>query len=180
MAYVRSETEAMGPYPTPPALDFSEVSADVVWQRIESWITTRFSAREVIWLVEGEGEFIPPLQPATITSVERWNADTYGADTTTSGPMGGVCLATDGPYRITATVGAGPVPEAVLEAFERLHGYMVASKNDEAHGAKRTSETSVSGASRSYSRLGAWKARALEQSGAADLLRPYKRNSAYV
>ncbi|MDZ4394775.1 hypothetical protein [Cypionkella sp.] len=180
MPYVRSETEALGPYPDSPDLDFSEVSADAVWQRLESWITSRFSPREVIWLVEGEGEFIPPLQPATITAIDRWVSETYAADTTTSGPMGGVLLATDGPYRITATVGAGPVPAAVLEAFERLHGYLVAAKADNHHGASRTSETAVSGASRSHSRLGTWKARALEQSGAADLLRPYKRNSAYV
>jgi hypothetical protein len=180
MPYIRSETEALGPYPDEPFLDFLEVPSDVVWQRIESWITSRFSPREVIWLVEGEGEFVPPLQPATITSVERWTDETYAADMTMSGPMGGVLLATDGPYRITATVGAGPVPAAVSEAFERLHGYLVAAKADEAHGAKRSSETAVSGASRSFSKMGTWKARALEQSGAADLLRPWKRNAAYV
>lgn len=181
MVTIRSEIEALGPYPSGPAgVEYSpDLDEDTVWQRIEAWVNYRWSPREVTWLVEGCGEFIPPLRPATITSIERWGDDAYGPDLTRSGPMGGVLLATPGVYRIRATVGSDTPPAAALEAFARLYEFMAATRADEHHGARSYSLSAVSGAGKRISRFAEYKARALELSGAADLLRPWVRKAAY-
>lgn len=179
MVTIRSEIEAFGPYPTVSHDLSADLSADVVWQRIEAWVNWRWSPREVVWLVEGCGEFVPPLHPATVTSVEFWSDEAYAPDVTRSGPLGGVLLTAAGVYRIKATVGAGPVPAAVESAFARLYDYFLACGAEEYEGARSYSLTAVSGAAKRVSRHAEWKARALELSGAADLLRPWAGKAGY-
>ena len=42
------------------------------------------------WTVEGPGEFVPPLSPATISTVEVWSsADAWEVVTLTPSPLGG-------------------------------------------------------------------------------------------
>ena len=141
---------------------------DQLWQRIESYIAHRWTARDVVWIVEGEGYWQPPLTPATVSAVEVWESYAWTETTPPASPYGGYEFPGDGPYRITASVGGGDVPAAVQEAYMRLHEYsrgiVDSFKNEQAYIGGETS-TIVTG----------WTAKALQLSGAADLLRPYRR-----
>ena len=91
-------------------------------------------------------------------------------------PYGGFFLPACGPYRFVATVGDGsPAPELpaiVLEAFRRLVEYMAAPAGE---AGARQSTVSIESISESYSKSEAWTARAMQNSGAADLLRSFRR-----
>lgn len=141
----------------------------LIWQRLESWIAHRWGERQVVWMVEGEDEWTPPLTPATLVSAEKWEGTAWVPVTTIEGPYG-YCFIGDGPYRVTATVGASDAPpEAVQEAFRRLHEYSrgVAEqwRNEAASYRGRDGEQAVAGHS----------AKSIHLSGAADLLRNYRR-----
>lgn len=143
------------------------VSDAQIWQRIEAYTAHRWTPRQVVWTVEGEGDWTPPLTPATITSTEKWEGGAWVAVTLPDGPYG-LCLPSDGPYRITATVGGGDVPAAVGEAFKRLHEYTRgindSFKNEPAFITSGDDTVATN-----------WTGRALQLSGAADLLRNYRR-----
>lgn len=146
-----------------------------IWQRLESYIAHRWTAREVVWTVEGPGEWAPPLTPATVTATDVWQDDEWITVTLTDGPLGGYVLDGDGPYKITATVGGGTVPAAVSEAYTRLSDYLTAL--DGSGMAAGVSAQSVGvGPIRDHVERdpNAW-AKAMQYSGAADLLRPYRR-----
>jgi hypothetical protein len=151
------------------------LSKAAIWQRIESYIAYRWTERDVTWIVEGPGEWHPPLTPATIATVEIWDGEAWEVLEPTPSPLG-YWLPGCGPYRFTATVGGGSpdpeVPAVVLEGFRRLAEHM-AAKMGEA-GARSYSVT-IESLSESFSRDEAWIARAMQNSGAADLLRPYRR-----
>lgn len=149
------------------------LDAGFVWGRIESFIAHRFSARSVSWVVEGPGEWVPPLSPATIATVEAWAGTAWEAVTLSASPLGGYQLEADGPYRFTGTAGGGAVPAPVTEAFRRLAEYFGAS-DDSAPGAGDFS-ASIGPISENTSRQATWLARAMVYSGAGDLLRPYRR-----
>ncbi len=73
MAIVLTQVEAIpAAYPAPPA-DLSPaaiaLSADAIWARIENHIGHRFTARAVVWTVEGEGDWTLPLTPATMAGL---------------------------------------------------------------------------------------------------------------
>lgn len=142
-------------------------NVDQIWQRIEAYTAYRWTEREVIWTVEGCGDWTPPLTPVTITATEKWDGGAWVSATLPEGPYG-YCLPSDGPYRITATVGGGDVPAAVQEAFKRLHEYTRgindSFKNETAY--RQSGDTEV---------VANWTAKALQLSGAADLLRKYRR-----
>jgi hypothetical protein len=179
MAVTLKEIEAIpASYPAAPA-DLSTAAAaldtDALWQRIEAYCRSRWTAREVIWTVEGEGAWNAPLQPSTLNTVEVWENGAWVECTPAASPWGGYDLPDGGPYRITADVGGGDVPAAVSEAFRRLAAYL-ADEPDRAGVSSYT--TGMGGAiEESYQRNPAWVARAMELSGAADLLRPYKRRA---
>lgn len=154
------------------------LDANMIWHRIEAWIAHRYTERAVVWIVEGPGDWQPNLTPATVTTVEYWDADDGWTETTElkASPLGGYVLPGTGPYRFTGTAGddsPGDVPAAVNEAFRRLAEYM--AEDTEVHGAGRY-ETDLGGALKeSFDRNPAWMARAMANSGAGDLLRPYRR-----
>ena len=172
-------TEEVSAYPPAPdglsdaalALD-----ADMIWQRIEQWVAHRWSERTATWLVHGPGEWVPPLTPATITDVEVWRHEVSGAGyvaaTAPPSPFGGLEFSEPGPWRITAIVGAAPVPPAAQEAFRRLAEYSAAEAGVVAASQVSRTEGDLT---ESYSRNAAWMAKAMQNSGAADLLRPYRR-----
>ena len=184
MAETLKQTEALpAAYPAVPA-GLSPAAAalppEPLWQRIESYVAQRWTARAVTWLVEGPGEWTPPLSPATVTTAEVWAGGEWSEVVLKPAPDG-YCLAAEGPYRITATVGSGTAPAAVLEAFRRLAEYSAdiglystwkglagATSNNVSVGGELT---------HSADRPATWAARALINSGAADLLRPYRRAS---
>lgn len=181
MATTIKQTEAIpASYPaTPSGLSTAAAALTpaVVWQRIEAYTVHRYTSRAVTWIVDGPGEWHPPLSPAAISTVEVWSAaDVWEVATLDASPLGGYYLPCTGPYRFTGTVGGGSpaptVPAAVNEAFKRLAEYMAAPRGKA--GAKSESITAGS-ISTSHSRSESWMAMALQNSGAADLLRGYRR-----
>ncbi|MGJ8628106.1 MAG: hypothetical protein ACSHXB_14195 [Sulfitobacter sp.] len=140
---------------------------DQIWQRIEAYTAHRFTPRAVVWIVEGEGDWEAPLTPATVSVVEYWDAGAWVTSTVVASPYGGLCLPDDGPWRITASGGGGGLPAAVSEAFKRLHEY-TRGINFEFRG-----EAAIYGGE--TERVRDWTGRAIQLSGAADLLRPYRR-----
>lgn len=143
-----------------------------VWKLIERWCDHRWTPRTVVWVVEGPGEWETPLNPATIDTTELWDGSAWVAANLAGGPLGGLVLTGEGPYRITATVGEAAVeqpdlPPEVREAFRRLHEYMRGLQ--EAH---RDSLAGVAETTTGFVR--GWAAKALQLSGAADLLRPWR------
>jgi hypothetical protein len=161
-------------YPAAPSgLSAAAAAIDpaIVWQRIEAYTARRYAARAVTWVVEGPGEWIAPLAPATVSATEIWNGAAWEAVTLSSSPLGGYILPGCGPYRVTASVGAGPVPAAVSEAFRRLAEYFAGAAQSAPAGVRQ--ETVEGVGSIEYDLAGV--ARAMERSGAGDLLRPYRR-----
>jgi hypothetical protein len=151
--------------------------ADYVWQRIESYIAWRSTERTVTWIVQGCGEFTVPLKPATMNTIEIWDhvAKAWG-DITANAEVSprGYWLPGKGPYRFTATVGNDDEPPAaVCTAAQRLAAYLAA--NPGTPGAtRRRDEVAGLGLTDTWLEPG-WMARAMQNSGAGDLLRPYRR-----
>ena len=177
MATTLKELEAIpASYPSVTGLsaDAAALDADALWQRIEAYCRMRWTAREVVWTVEGPGAWEAPLSPATIGTVEVWEGGAWVEYSPAASPWDGYDLPGDGPYRITADIGGGNVPAAVLEAFRRLAEYL-AEKPDRSGVASYSMD--IGDLKESYERNPAWLARAMELSGAADLLRPYKRRA---
>lgn len=162
-------------YPAEPSglsLAAMMLDAAALWARIEAHTAHRFTTREVVWTVEGPGEFKPDLQPATITAREVWDGVSWITASLSDGPLGGVLLAGEGPYRITADVGGGDVPAPVYEAYRRLAEYLAEDGNPA--GASSYSYR-LGDVEETTQRSPAHVARALQNSGAADLLRTFRR-----
>lgn len=149
----------------------------MLWQRIETYIAFRYSERAVTWIVEGPGPWSPPLAPAQIETVEVWSSGAWEEVSLEASPLDGYCLSACGPYRFTATVGGGSPepepPEIVMEAFRRLAEYMAARPGTP--GASRESKSIGTALDVSYSRSASFMAHAMQNSGAADLLRSFRR-----
>lgn len=156
------------PMPDEVSTQGATVPRFVVWDRIEDWIAYRWGEREVVWIVEGPGTFVPRLKPATIDTVEIWRDDQWQTVTLDPAPIGyplDPCT-----YRFTATVGSTEDPPPTLnQAYIRLAEYMGESGADPARG-----HTSVTDGDYSFDRPATYAARALHYSGAADLLRAYR------
>ncbi len=145
-----------------------------IWARIEAYTAHRFTPRAVAWTIQGNAgvEWTPPLVPLGSHSAERWWDAQWTAVDLLPGPLG-LCLPSNGTYRITGQVGAGPVPAPVSEAFRRLAEYL--ADTDDRAGASSYSVGMGGEIQEEYARNPAWVARAMQNSGAADLLRPYRR-----
>ncbi len=87
-------------------------------------------------------------------------------------PLGGYCLPGTGPYRFTGTAGEddADVPAIVQEAYRRLAEYFA----EPIAGIGVHSEAVPDIATIEYGSP-TWRAQALQQSGAADLLRTFRR-----
>jgi hypothetical protein len=146
----------------------------LIWQRIEGYTAWRWSQRAVEWIVEGGGQWEPPLSPATITKAEIWRGGAWEELTLPAAPLGGFLLTGHGPYRFTGTVGEddAEVPVSVKEAYRRLAEYSSQSKGKVGARVERIGAGSIS---LSHHRHEAWMARAMENSGAGDLLRKWRR-----
>ncbi|RTL86448.1 MAG: hypothetical protein EKK29_09510 [Hyphomicrobiales bacterium] len=176
MATTINQAEARpASYPAKPidlTLPAAALDAAMIWQRIEAYIAYRYTPRAVVWIVEGCGEWFPPLAPATISATEVWSqAAVWETAILDAAPLGGFYLPATGPYRFTASVGAGDVPAAVAEAFRRLAEHLAAVKSNVMPGVR---EEHVDGIGSSIFDAAA-VAKALQNSGAADLLRSYRR-----
>ena len=158
-AYARAAT--LDPYEP-------DVSNAAVWQRIEAWVSTRWTARNVVYLAEGPGDWKSRLYPFTPTKTEVWAGTGWIDAVLAPTPFGDLYLAQDHAYRITGTVGDDSTPpDVVQEAWRRLHSYMVGNASATLDGlARHSSDTHE--APRGFG------AKAMQLSGAADLLRPYR------
>lgn len=164
-------------YPSAPddlSTEAAALNPDFIWQRIEAYTVWRWSERPIEWVVEGPGHWRAPLNPATIGTTELWTGAAWGETTPSPSPLGGYELAGCGPYRFTGTLGDddGDVPADVLEAFRRLAEYMAAKPGKPGASSESVSAGSVS---LSHNRSAEWMGRAMINSGAADLLRRYRR-----
>lgn len=154
------------------------LDAAMVWQRIERYVAYRWTAREATWIVEGPGEWHPPLSPAALTTTSLWRDDIWTEVELPPSPFGGYVLPGSGLYLIIGTVGGGDpapvVPAAVNESYRRLAEYFAAKP-----GRAGVSSERVTAGSLTVQRAQdpAWLGKAMENSGAADLLRSYRRVS---
>lgn len=171
---VEEAPEAWPAAPTGLSTAAVAIAPEVIWRRIESWIAWRWGPRACIFIAEGGcGPWKAPLCPFTVATVEAWGGDAWSAVTLPADPLGGVQLGSAGYYRFSGTLGADEEPpEDVLEAYRRLAEYL-----SERHGVDGSSSRSVElgGLRESYERAPTWLARAMSYSGAADLLRAYRR-----
>jgi len=165
--------EEVTAYPTTPeglSPAASALDPAIVWDRIFGWIAWRWGTTVAEWKAIGCGEFILPLTPATVTLAAYWSeqAEDWIEITPKAGPRG-VVVPAHSTWRITATCGGEETaPDSVEEAYRRLAEFMVA-------GAKTTFASSISSGDLSMRFRPDHAARALQYSGAADLLRPYRR-----
>ncbi|MEC3861188.1 hypothetical protein VK792_07825 [Mesobacterium sp. TK19101] len=163
-------------YPDPPAglsADAAALDTDLIWGRIEAYCAHRWTPREVVWTILGDvgDQWHPPLTPVVSREAHFWG-DQWEGLTLLDGPLG-ICLPFDGTYKITAQVGGGDVPAPVLGAFTRLAEY--SADTEERAGATDYSVNLGGAIQENFSRYPSWLARAMQYSGAADLLRPYRR-----
>jgi len=143
------------------------VAPAVTWRRLESWIARRWPARAVTWIVEGPGAFVAPLGPFALATFERWHGDGWISETPTPAPLGWALEAAV--YRVEGTAGDDTAPPpAVLEAHRRLHEYATGIANS------YQSEAAIYASDTSRAPAG-WAGKAIHLSGAADLLRPWRR-----
>lgn len=161
-----------------PNVNASSPLCNVAWPRLEAYTAWRFAPRVVTWLVEGPGHWKPDLAPAVVTEISAWSVSANAMVTTTidASPYGGYFLPGCGPYTITATVGGGSpapgVPEDYAEAVRRLTAYLASKPGTPGVRSERISAGSIDIA---RTRSESWMAQALQNSGAADLLRTYRK-----
>jgi hypothetical protein len=158
------------------------------WQRIEAYIAHRWNSRSIVYVAEGPGEWFPTLSPTTISTFEVWRDNQWQVVTLDPTPLGGYILARE-TYQLTGIVGStDEPPRAVKNAVFRLVEYFI--NIDETPRAQRVASTYKTDQepyfqpaqnfhslrSVEYERSNPnWIARALQYSGAADLLRPYRK-----
>jgi len=159
------------------------------WQRVETYIAHRWNSRSVEYIAEGPGEWHPKLSPSTISTVEIWRDSAWVAVTLEPTPLGGYVLEGVGPYRFTGTVGSlNEPPRAVKDAVFRLVQYfktvddmppehrIVGSFKTDQEPYYQPHDLEHSLRAVEIERANPhWVARAMQYSGAADLLRPYRK-----
>ena len=151
------------------------------WQRIETYIRTRYSEREVVWVIEGsEGdEWCPPLEPVVSHTALRWES-AWVSVSLSDGPLG-LVLPESGVFKVTAQVGVGAPPDAVVKAHRKLAWYFSSDSEMAGNLSTQTGETYElsdnysKSETKQVTRLASHAAKAMQNSGAADLLRPYRR-----
>ncbi len=158
------------------------------WQRVECYISHRWNTRTVEYIVEGEGDWSPDLSPTTISTIEVWRGNTWVTTTLNPTPLGGYTLEGDCTYRLTGTVGSvDEPPRAVKDAVFRLVQYfnsvnetppshrIISSLKTDQDPYYAPGEFQHSLRELEIERPNPqWIARAMQYSGAADLLRPYR------
>lgn len=165
--------ETYPPVPEGLSAGAAALNSAAIWQRIESYVGLRWTERGVVWVVEGPGDWVPPLLPANVQHVEIWNDIQWDKVELSPTPLGGYRLPEEGPYRFEATVGGGDVPAGVTEAYRRLAEYLAAEGS--LPGGVTKSASVIGDLRVEAERSANWIAKALINSGAADLLRRYRR-----
>jgi len=176
MAVTLKQLEAVpATFPTVAGLsaEAEALDSEPLWLRIESYIVHRWRSRAVEWTIEGAGAWTPPLTPATISQAYFWTGTGWKADDLIPAPFG-YCL--DHQHtKVEATVGNTSTPPGdVLEAYRRLAEYLATPDIIGIPGVSRYT-INVGQVDETISRRADHMAKVLVTSGAADLLRPYRR-----
>ena len=151
---------------------YPTAESPALWARLEAYTAHRWTPRAVTWLLNGRGGWFAPVALAELVEADRGAGGAWEETTLSPAPMGYVMPC--GRFKVIATVGAdNAAPAVVLEAFDRLKAYVTAELGG-VPGAS-TYSVNIGQLSESISRNPAFMARALDNSGAADLLRPYRR-----
>ena len=163
-------------YPAAPAglsPDAAALDAAMIWARIEDYCAHRWTPREVVWTVLGDGgdQWHPPLTPVVSREGHVWRNDAWVPLSLLDGPLG-IILPHDGTFKVTAQVGGGAVPTPVLGAFARLAEYLA---DDPGTAGASSTSVAIGPIQETLDRNPAWVARAMQLSGAGDLLRNYRR-----
>ncbi|RKF22722.1 hypothetical protein D6851_05865 [Altericroceibacterium spongiae] len=177
-AYVTEITQFEGTPESYPAIE--GVTGDLLetcWTRVEHYCGQRWAPRRVVWtLRSGGGEWKPPLGPILISEAFGWKDGDWQPVTLRRGPFG--LMLPCGNVQIEASVGSNSgasIPAAVKEAIKRLAAYLTAQSPVPA--GARSYSANVGQLSEAVSIDPAAMARALQYSGAADLLRAYRKAS---
>ena len=151
-------------------LDLSAAGREAVWQRIEAWTAHRWGARPCTFIVETgtRRAWRRPLHPFTVETTEAWVGEEWEPVTLAPDYAGGVQVHRH-PRR-----GRRPARD-VVEAYRRLAGHFVAIKIHSPMLGSSRHEQSNGDRSLAVERAPTWTARAMQNSGAADLLRAYRR-----
>ncbi|MEP1592885.1 hypothetical protein [Sulfitobacter sp.] len=149
------------------------LDAAMIWQRIEAYTAWRFTLREVVWTLIGDGgdQFNPRLTPVVSREGHVWRQEAWVPVSLLEGPLG-IILPSDGTFKITAQVGDGDMPAVFSEAFRRLAEYLAPG---EKHPGASGFKTGLASIDIEETRSATWVAKAMQYSGAADLLRNYRR-----
>lgn len=151
------------------------IEVATVWARIDGWINARWGERECAFIVEGPGHWRAPLYPFIVATIEIWDASEWVSAVIAPSALAGYQLEGVGPYRFMGILGdAADPPAIVLEAARRLGAYLVAAASRQFENAILTKESSDEIDSFEYAPP-ANAAKALQYSGAADLLRRFRR-----
>lgn len=147
-----------------------QIAPFAIWSRIEGWTGYRWAIRNFEALVEGPGDWHPPVGPYDIQSQEYF-LDGWQSLPLVAAPIG-IELG-HAKWRIKGTVGSNMMATLdVLEAYRRLAEYLAEIGND----FDKTSVTyDVGSLKYSYRRDRNALSNALGNCAAADLLRPYRR-----
>jgi hypothetical protein len=178
-ATLRIEEGTPEAWPDPPddlSAAAGAIAPAVVWRRIESWIAWRWGERPCTFTVEGcGGSWRAPLAPFTAETIEEWAGDASASVALAPGPLG-VNLGSASHYRFAGMLGCAETPpEDVAEAFRRLAEYAAGRSADRRWSGASSFSAEIEGLRFSVDRAPSWLARAIHNSGAADLLRPYRR-----
>jgi len=157
--YIESETEISVTYPDAPNDD------PVIWDRLEAFCNFRWSETVMEFVVNPpcEIQWQPPYEPFTVDLVdgEAATPDEFGAVTVSKRSV------------IRCTIGGAEPSATVLAAYARLDAYMAAT--DDAPGGVSRYSVSIGDISESWSRRADHMGRAIHNSGAADLLRKFRK-----
>ena len=148
---------------------------EAVWLRIECWIAYRWGERPCTFVVEGGcGSWRPPLVPFAVETIETWTA-AHGRRSRSAAPA----------RRRRASARRWPIGSAARSArptrrpracSRLLVAWPITPPIRKHILARRFADqqTDRDGASIAIDRAPNWTARVLANSGAADLLRPYR------
>ncbi len=152
-----------------------------IWRRIETYISHRWTARQCVWTVKGPGIWVSHLSPISNLTADVWDEVTYtwSAYTPIQSPTGGFEFSGYKTYKITATVGdtVAGVPQLVVDAYSRLKAYLEDSNALSVPVGSNSYSQKIgeNGIDESLDRSPNYLARAMQYSGAGDLLRRYRR-----
>lgn len=160
-------------YPDPPpnlSAAAQSIPAGVVWDRLERYTRQRWTPRNVVWQVSVAGRkeaFEPRLQPAVFASARVWDETSHQWESATPirAPWG--VMLECGDWQLTFVVGVDAPPLRALEAYRRLAEYWAEVQGNASLASVKDGDYA---ASFNANAIG----RALQLSGAADLLRPYR------